>query len=458
MSQSLVPTMPLETEFQPTEQQVKALDQLSWFMNQTAIYLFLLAGYAGVGKSRCIFQLVKELLLQGKRIVMTAPTYKAVNVLRRMASEQGITGVDFMTVHSLMGLSLTRRGEEKILQQTGANYAGLFDLVVIDECSMVDQQLWHFIEQIASGTSPQLFAAKRPRIILMGDPAQLNPVNEGRSPAFNVPDKAILTQIVRQGKDNPLLEFVTTCRHSVIKTKVPFKPFVLSSPNKQQGALLIKRSRLLQHACKQITQHFAQDPDRFRVLCWTNHQVDDYNQQIRSHLYGKHSPRFVRNERLIARDPIYAPDRKTILMQTSTEFTIREIHEDRYAGYRAWRLVVELDEGLQKQLYTLHEEDQPRFDLEAEQLLASAKRTPFLWRRYYQHLETFANVRPCFALTVHNSQGSTFREVGIDGADLSKRLTPDRADTPIERKAKVKEHNRLWYVSASRAQQRVLIC
>jgi len=232
----------------------------------------------------------------------------------------------------------------------------------------------------------------------------------------------------------------------------------MHSADKQQGAILLRRSSLLQYACKQTARHFAQDPDRLRILCWTNKQVDYYNQQIRQHRYGKAAPRFVVNERLIARDPIYAPDGKTCLVQTSTEFTVRETHEDRYANYRAWRLVIELDDGSQKQIYALHEDDQSRFDQDAAPLLSSAKRSPFLWRRYYQHLETFANVRPCFALTVHNSQGSTFREVGIDGTDLSKRLTLDRKDSAADRRAKVKEYNRLWYVSASRAQERVLIC
>lgn len=110
---------------------------------------------------------VTQLNLSGKG--QTAPTHKAINVLRHMAGDRGMSGIDFMTVHALMGLSLIRQGEEKLLQQTGVDYAGLFDLVVIDECSMIDQQLWQFIEQVATGQSSHLFAGHRPRFILMGD-------------------------------------------------------------------------------------------------------------------------------------------------------------------------------------------------------------------------------------------------------------------------------------------------
>jgi len=164
MSQPLLPQTPAPSQFQPTQQQAKALDRLQQFMGQTSAYLFLLAGYAGVGKSRCIFQLIEWLQSQQQRIVMTAPTHKAVNVLRRIAGDRGMSGIDFMTVHALMGLSLTRQGEDKLLLQTGVNYAGLFDLVVIDECSMIDQQLWQFIEQVATGQSSHLFAGHRPNL------------------------------------------------------------------------------------------------------------------------------------------------------------------------------------------------------------------------------------------------------------------------------------------------------
>jgi ATP-dependent exoDNAse (exonuclease V) alpha subunit len=98
----------------------------------------------------------------------------------------------------------------------------------------------------------------------------------------------------------------------------------------------------------------------------------------------------------------------------------------------------------------LHEDEQLRFDSESQRLLSDAKRNPFLWRRYYGLLETFAQVRPCFALTVHNSQGSTFEEVGIDGNDLRKRLRDGTHSS-------IREYNRLFYVGASRAKRRVLV-
>ncbi|XWK88761.1 MAG: hypothetical protein U7127_01485 [Phormidium sp.] len=77
-----------------------------------------------------------------------------------------------------------------------------------------------------------------------------------------------------------------------------------------------------------------------------------------------------------------------------------------------------------------------------------------MWRKYYWFKDDlFAEVDNCFALTVHNSQGSTFDEVGIDGDDLFTRLLVGNDES---RKQKLKEYHRLWYVSGSRCKKRLL--
>ncbi|AFZ28360.1 homing endonuclease-like protein (plasmid) [Cylindrospermum stagnale PCC 7417] len=401
----------------------------------------------------CVQQLIRELLVQDKRVAVTAPTNKAVGVLQRTAAENGVTGVEFFTIHQLLGLGMVTRGKEKVLDQTGPSYINLFDVVFIDECSMIGKQLWRWIENVANQSSTWT----KLKIILMGDPAQLNPVNEGKSPSFQVPDKAVLTQVVRQGTGSPLLEFVTASRYAVTKSKFPFEPYANYLPDKSNGALMVKRQTLLRYACKKMSKEFAKNPDCFRILSWTNAQVDFYNQQIRTYLYGEDANRFISGERLITRDPVMAPDGKTAILSTSMEFTVLDAFVDRYNNYNAWRLKIKTDDGIVRQIYVLHEDEQTRFDQETKRLLKSAKRNPFLWKQYYRHIEQFANVRNCFALTVHNSQGSTFLEAGIDGQDLSKRLNPERGDNSNSVLAKIREFNRLYYVASSRARQRILV-
>jgi archaellum biogenesis ATPase FlaH len=116
--------------------------------------LFLLVGFASTGKSTIVFQLVKVLVATGKRVALTTSTNKAVGVLQRMAAANGVTGVEFFTIHQLLRLGMVTRSNKKVLDQTGPSYINLFDVVSIDECSMIGQQLWRWIEDVANQSSP----------------------------------------------------------------------------------------------------------------------------------------------------------------------------------------------------------------------------------------------------------------------------------------------------------------
>jgi hypothetical protein len=101
----------------------------------------------------------------------------------------------------------------------------------------------------------------------MGDPAQLNPVNGRKSLSFQVPDKTVLTQVIRQGVDGPLLEFVTAARYTVTKSN---------------GSLMVKRQTSLRYTSKKIPREFVHNPHYFRISSWTNTQVNFHKRQVRT--------------------------------------------------------------------------------------------------------------------------------------------------------------------------------
>ncbi|MFM6399952.1 MAG: DNA helicase, partial [Planktothrix sp.] len=179
-----------------------------------------------------------------------------------------------------------------------------------------------------------LLIGKNRQLIVMGDPAQLSPVNEDnherRSPSFNVENKVVLTEVVRQGKDSPLLEFVTACR-TAVKSKTVFKPFSKFDLERKNGAFMVREERFLKYALKKFSATFPSDPDCFRILCYTNKRVAYWNHKIRAKLYGKNAPRFVVGERLISKAPVIAPDGKTVILPTTTEVEVIESVEDRYS-------------------------------------------------------------------------------------------------------------------------------
>lgn len=73
-------------------------------------------------------------------------------------------------------------------------------LVVIDECSMVDEQIGHDLESFGVP------------ILVLGDPAQLPPVFGAGYFTERKPD-CLLTEIHRQAKGNPILELATDVRN-----------------------------------------------------------------------------------------------------------------------------------------------------------------------------------------------------------------------------------------------------
>ena len=74
-------------------------------------------------------------------------------------------------------------------------------LLVIDECSMVDEQM---------GKDLLSFGC---RVLVLGDPAQLPPIKGGGFFTDAKPD-VLLTEVHRQARDNPILDLATTIRET----------------------------------------------------------------------------------------------------------------------------------------------------------------------------------------------------------------------------------------------------
>lgn len=103
------------------------------------------------------------------------------------------------TLHRLIYRpSRTRAGDsEWILNRNGAGAKA--DLVIIDECSMVDQAMARDLRRL------------RKPILLLGDPMQLPPINSKDGALMANPDM-VLTQIHRQGSGSEIIDFAAALR------------------------------------------------------------------------------------------------------------------------------------------------------------------------------------------------------------------------------------------------------
>jgi exodeoxyribonuclease-5 len=162
--------------------QDEALRAVSAWLKSGKPQVFRLFGYAGTGKTT----LARHIAEGEKKVVFAAFTGKAAHVMRG----KGCTNAG--TIHSLI---YRIRGEDEngptfILNDDSD--AASASLIVIDECSMVDEEIGR-----------DLLSFGKP-VLVLGDPAQLPPVAGGGFFTSAEPD-VMLTEVHRQAADDPII-------------------------------------------------------------------------------------------------------------------------------------------------------------------------------------------------------------------------------------------------------------
>lgn len=165
-------------------QQEAAIKDVRAWLNDSSSQVFYLAGYAGTGKTT----LAREMAAGVKRQVLYgAFTGKAALVLDR----KGCEGAS--TIHSMIyKLDDEEKGWQPKFILNPYSPVRSAGLVVIDECSMVGEDLGR--DLLSFGT----------KVLVLGDPAQLKPVGGAGFFTAREPD-VMLTEVHRQAKDNPII-------------------------------------------------------------------------------------------------------------------------------------------------------------------------------------------------------------------------------------------------------------
>jgi exodeoxyribonuclease V len=185
-------------QFSP--QQDDALKAVGRWLTAGTPQVFRLFGYAGTGKTTLARHFAEG--LDGV-VQFAAFTGKAAQVLRSKGAANA------RTIHSLI---YRPRGEESVADETTGKTSvsptfalnrqspiAKAKLVVIDECSMVDEQLGR--DLLSFGTP----------VLVLGDPGQLPPVSGGGFFTDAEPD-FLLTEIHRQARDNAIIRLAQDVR------------------------------------------------------------------------------------------------------------------------------------------------------------------------------------------------------------------------------------------------------
>lgn len=172
--------------------QARAIDAVARWLKHDARdqQIFRLFGYAGTGKTAIARYLAES--LDGK-VSYAAFTGKAALVMQK----NGCSGAS--TIHSLIYSPRRTASGAMTFVLNPNSIVTEAALIVVDECSMVDEKL-----------ARDLMSFGKP-ILVLGDPAQLPPVSGAGFFTEASPD-AMLSEIHRQAADSPIIRLATAVR------------------------------------------------------------------------------------------------------------------------------------------------------------------------------------------------------------------------------------------------------
>lgn len=423
--------------------------------------MFLLNGYAGTGKTYTISRFIQHYSKNNEyhNIAVTAPTNKAVNVLR--SSSQLGSKPTYCTIHSLLGLKekIDNRTGEQLFVQDPINPAKItgIQLLIIDEVSMLHDDLFHMIRAYAG----------KIKIIMMGDPAQIPPVGKRDCLPFLEPTKyniitSQLSEIMRQKKGSQIIDLSFTIRNN-IDLHADFFASITPTPDSDVQMMRTIGQDGIEKAFHDLylSDAYKDNSDHVKAIAWSNRKTDEINDYVRGLIYGPDRQRVMQGEKMIAGSPILQgnpTDGMDIIITTNQEFEllsykVAQLERDgcRYNCYMSKVMYVDplTREEVEHVIPIMHEDSEALFKANLQVIRNSALNADkgtrgYLWKKYYGLLRYFADARYAYAVTAHKAQGSTYGNVLLI------------ADN-IMQNPNVVERNRIMYTAVTRAKDQLIV-
>lgn len=289
------------------DEQQQAFEKIKRFFQNNDQRVFILKGHAGTGKTTLVKGLIKYLKDQEIKSVLLASTGRAAKILREKAS------VPASTVHKhiydfendeLDDKIKIRKLSFRLIKNLDKDNAVYF----VDESSIIsNQKVKATFLNFGTGmllTDLLYFCGKR-KIVFVGDPAQLPPVNCKFSAAlnevyfnkkFNIrPQSTNLTQIVRFSQNSGIYHNTNHFRNSIQSSTFP----MLSVKASNFGDIQVH------HNLQEMVRHYV---ERIRAtgvencifINLSNKENTYVNNLTRSYLYSKRKAmQFNKNESLM---------------------------------------------------------------------------------------------------------------------------------------------------------------
>ena len=415
----------------------------------------VIKGSAGVGKTFLVKQLILSLIHKNRYrfryIICSAPTNKAVRVVKEKVGNTG--NIKFNTIHSCLKLKRRVDNDTGIISfepHVQESKPPLYNigLLIIDEASMINSQILSYIEEYATINNTM--------VIFLGDSKQINPVGEENSIVFekNYPTLE-LTEIIRQSEGNPIIK-LSLDLNVIYKKK--------NNINKNNMGYLYDND--IKNIIKKLSE--VNGTNILKYLAYTNKEVDNINNLVRLKLY-KNPKKIELNEVLIF-DKGYNNEYNTNdelkvnkVEVVNKNFTfVNNVNGDKkqsntknsHIGTVKFKVYViydnkeYIDTNLSVNMKTnkilvIHEDDEKRYIKFLGVLKGKIRKRELAWGDYYKFVENFANMKYNHAISVHKSQGSTYKNVVLNVKNI--RRNPSKV-----------ERDRLMYTAVTRAERLVI--
>ena len=275
--------------FQPTVKQDIFFQMISVFLtNSNNDEIFVLKGYAGTGKTTVISTIVNNLILINKKYVLLAPTGRAAKVIANYSNKPAQTihkKIYFPKKNSGGGVSFT--------MQPNKHKNTIF---IIDESSMIsdvnsESKLYEngsLLDDLIS----YVYNGQNCKMILLGDTAQLPPVQSDISPALETGSLALhynkevfsieLDEVMRQEEHSGILYNATELRELLKDTFYDDFQFKLKG---YKDIVRLTDGYDIQDAIQGAYSNYSIEDTCFIVR--SNKRANQYNQQIRSKILDK---------------------------------------------------------------------------------------------------------------------------------------------------------------------------
>jgi exodeoxyribonuclease-5 len=424
--------------------------------------IFTLSGFAGTGKTLCLRKITKE-YYGGK--VVSAPTHKAKKIISRR------TGIKGETLHSLLGLRPDVSLDEfnpnnPIFNPIAIPRINEFNLVVIDEASMINEKLYELIKE-------KTFHSKT-KILFVGDPAQIPPIGEKESVVFSFNDNEssnyhFLSKIERQNNDNPLTFIYDSIRNN-LTSDVDYFSRKTNINNNGDGIVFTLdkiefRKKIID---KYKSDEFKKNIEYTKVIAWRNSTIMESNKIIRNELLGENKDIIEVGDILMGYRSITDETQRFSIIENSCDYFVinkKDITENQY-GLLGFEITLkeELEEGVfdYKTVFIIDSNNFDNLHKYAkihDTLRDDAKKDKKKWKHYYNfrrnnllltninkyrngiHRDDYDIINKdldyAYCISAHKSQGSTYEHVFILEED-------------INRNRLIKERNQIKYVALTR--------